>query len=1086
MKIQDLAIIFIIIILPISLVIATYTQFQINTINTQSLYDSKLTSATYDAIRAFQINTTSSQTSELSNSKIRDIEASISAFRNSIKTAFSLSGYSDDAVDQYIPALVYTLYDGFYIYSPYENKVNQSGEIVNDSNKQYGLKPYISYSCRYVRSNIDVIITYALDNHISVQGIINGEYVNKEGYLIDNIVYNEGTGNVIYNGVAIEEEQVKQYLPLGQDDDNYKYIKLDGTTYYLDEKNSRIIARLNDTALTVQCSAEKNGVSEYNKWKNIIEKNCLAKDYYIDAYNFTNWLKSSGLQDLTYGDARDSIINSEGNVIENQQLCNNDNKTKKIFDFNASENDYSANIENELSNFNEHRLSIIRHKIEVNLAIAIANYNAYLGTNNVFQMPKLEEEEWYNLTHNISLMSFLQGFPIGTKEYNGYSLVTNSESKEVVLENNIYILGQDKDGNKQYYKIGDKEEIKILAGEYSGDGTSKSAGRINLDFNRNTLVNTDKTKTYYYYPIKDNDASYNSVIMQNNVDTYDDIYEYVNMQSTDLKKAFYTALGRERAGLSKVVSDYVSYGINIDNGNLEETVDPVLNWTVTYKYKTIGEISTIVKDGENFLVNKEVYNDDGVLCSGWSDGMTIYDLGTYIYDVSENIVLTAVFDTNYNVLRATKDETKATSGFLGNTNIQRQNIGNVTFVNGGLEKVQPKNSYSVSKNTGSGYSGSTKTWKDLSGSSNGKINGATWQGDCLKFDGVDDWVNLGQMSFDDKVMIEATISLDEIQPGIAHIVSNMQNGGVALYLGDGEPRFQVYIAETGEYIRAKSPTALKVGEKVNIRGMYDGKNAMVFVNGELVAKTSQEGTIGGPTNNTVMTIGTNPKGSAGDESFANINVYDVKIYDNVWDVSEAQNGSILAWNEIANSSGIQKVYIASEKEIYANQNSSYLFAFIGYSDKFLTEETITNINLLKTSGVNNMSYMFWYTGYHYMEKLNLGDNFNTSNVTNMCRMFGWTGYCSMENMNLGNNFDTSKVTNMEGMFYHTGYLKHLYLGPKFTKIAEKNNWMFTETGQNGINIYVSNEIYSDINNFKLNKNSDETLPFTRGTLHSNY
>ena len=118
MKIQDLAIIFIIIILPISLVISTYTQYQIQTVNTQTLYDSKLTAATYDAIRAFQINTIESATSEIVNSKMRDLEASVSTFRNSIKSTFALSGYSEDTMDTYIPALVYTLYDGFYIYSP--------------------------------------------------------------------------------------------------------------------------------------------------------------------------------------------------------------------------------------------------------------------------------------------------------------------------------------------------------------------------------------------------------------------------------------------------------------------------------------------------------------------------------------------------------------------------------------------------------------------------------------------------------------------------------------------------------------------------------------------------------------------------------------------------------------------------------------------------------------------------------------------------------------------------------------------------------------------------------------------------------
>lgn len=217
MKIQDLAIIFIIIILPISLVIGVYTQYQIQTINTQTLYDNKLTSATYDAIRAFQINTINSTTSDLANSKMRDLEASVSTFRNSIKSMFALNGYSEDALDRYIPALVYTLYDGFYIYSPYNNIANEDGTIRSDKGTgQYGLKPYISYSCRYKTGNIDVVITYALDNHIAVQGIINNEYVNKSGYLVDNINYNKNTGVVTYNGITIKSEHLKQYLPINR------------------------------------------------------------------------------------------------------------------------------------------------------------------------------------------------------------------------------------------------------------------------------------------------------------------------------------------------------------------------------------------------------------------------------------------------------------------------------------------------------------------------------------------------------------------------------------------------------------------------------------------------------------------------------------------------------------------------------------------------------------------------------------------------------------------------------------------------------------------------------------------------------
>ena len=79
-----------------------------------------------------------------------------------------------------------------------------------------------------------------------------------------------------------------------------------------------------------------------------------------------------------------------------------------------------------------------------------------------------------------------------------------------------------------------------------------SAGRLNLDFEKNIIINSNNTGLTYYYPLKNYNASYDSIIMQNNVTTYDDIYAYVNGCGNDnLKKAFYTALGRERYGTYK-------------------------------------------------------------------------------------------------------------------------------------------------------------------------------------------------------------------------------------------------------------------------------------------------------------------------------------------------------------------------------------------------------------------------------------------------------------------------------------------------------------------------------------------------------
>ena len=91
MKIQNLAVIFIIIILPISMVLTIYVQNQIETLELQVSYDFKSRNATYDAVKAFQLNTINSGSSDLANSKMRDIEASVNTFFNSIASNFNMS-----------------------------------------------------------------------------------------------------------------------------------------------------------------------------------------------------------------------------------------------------------------------------------------------------------------------------------------------------------------------------------------------------------------------------------------------------------------------------------------------------------------------------------------------------------------------------------------------------------------------------------------------------------------------------------------------------------------------------------------------------------------------------------------------------------------------------------------------------------------------------------------------------------------------------------------------------------------------------------------------------------------------------------
>ena len=140
MKLQHLAIIFVIIILPISLVVGEYIQTQINTIALQTTYSNKLQTATYDAISALRLNTINNKYSSVSDSKIRDINASISTFYTSLGREIGSDGYGENDLQVHTPALLYTMYDGYYIYSRYRNESIDANE--NDENKyKYGLKP---------------------------------------------------------------------------------------------------------------------------------------------------------------------------------------------------------------------------------------------------------------------------------------------------------------------------------------------------------------------------------------------------------------------------------------------------------------------------------------------------------------------------------------------------------------------------------------------------------------------------------------------------------------------------------------------------------------------------------------------------------------------------------------------------------------------------------------------------------------------------------------------------------------------------------------------------------------------------------
>ena len=243
---------------------------------------------------------------------------------------------------------------------------------------------------------------------------------------------------------------------------------------------------------------------------------------------------------------------------------------------------------------------------------------------------------------------------------------------------------------------------------------------------------------------------------------------------------------------------------------------------------------------------------------------------------------------NDTTLMTTSSETVATSGFFGNSSIQRQNIENVTFTNQLVQDDAPVHKWDASKNTGSSHSSSTTTWKDLNGSMNGTLHGGTWGTDYLQFNGTSDWVGLAAYNPTQQIRIDTWVAPVSIQSGERDIRSNFEDGGYGLYLLNGVPTFDIYNASANAWKSAKSSSALTAGQKTHLVATYDGFSVCLYVNDKLVSRVVSEGTIKAPSKSTILAMGANPQGSTVNTQygfFANIRIYSIAIYDKVYNTS---------------------------------------------------------------------------------------------------------------------------------------------------------------------------------------------------------
>ncbi len=306
MKLQNMTVIFIIIMIPIIIVTSYYIGLQIKTITMQKDYTVKLQTAAKDSIQALEINTVewNSASSNLADSKRRDVLASINTFTTSLANSMGIGGAGRGRIQTYIPAIVYTMYDGYYIYSAslmQDQDTTEKDENGNDvdygrtqfdennkikyketSSYQYILKPYSPYSARYASGNTDITVNYTLDNYIRVYGTVNGEYQAKEGYLVvcdddagvDNVSQNGSISGITYRGATIKPETLKENVYIvGEEVKEYKYIydQYDNKLYWdEDESNYFSVDKYNNKVYLQNALPEGDaGFSITNRFRKI-------------------------------------------------------------------------------------------------------------------------------------------------------------------------------------------------------------------------------------------------------------------------------------------------------------------------------------------------------------------------------------------------------------------------------------------------------------------------------------------------------------------------------------------------------------------------------------------------------------------------------------------------------------------------------------------------------------------------------------------------------------------------------------------------------------------------------------------------
>lgn len=251
-----------------------------------------------------------------------------------------------------------------------------------------------------------------------------------------------------------------------------------------------------------------------------------AQNYYSEAQKFTEWVTA----ELGNIEARDAIR-------KNKKIKEFENDTSKIFAI-----DNNNNPDDIESDFNQHRIEVIKGTIQDNLNYVITAYANSAGadkeTSYNFRLPEINPDEWVRIASNICMVPFVQGMPAGTKYYNNYTVVQSTTNKFFANPENIYYVA---DNDDYYHKI----DCPHLHGENITGFSAYTFQEFYVDISDGPNEKQGRT---YYFRHKERPCYYCIVSSSYDSECGRDEKEKlrINKLSPDKQIAYYTAVAREK------------------------------------------------------------------------------------------------------------------------------------------------------------------------------------------------------------------------------------------------------------------------------------------------------------------------------------------------------------------------------------------------------------------------------------------------------------------------------------------------------------------------------------------------------------